>query len=95
MVMFVTQALLFFDVQASNITTMALTLSTFPFISLALESVLGLIEVSSLGPNKLVRSVLIVFGYVWSTHLSHIHSRLFTLGLGVEQVGKYTDPNSW
>lgn len=64
MVMFVAQALFFFGVQASNMTTMALTLLAFPFISLALELVLGRIKLSSLGPYELVGFVLIAIGYV-------------------------------
>ncbi len=38
MVMFVAQALFFFGVQASNMTTISLTLLAFPFISLALDT---------------------------------------------------------
>jgi drug/metabolite transporter (DMT)-like permease len=64
MVMFVAQALFFFGVQASNITTMALTLLAFPFISLVLELVLGRVKLSSLGLHDLVGFILIALGYV-------------------------------
>jgi drug/metabolite transporter (DMT)-like permease len=64
MVMFVAQALFFFGVQASNMTTMGLTLLAFPFISLALEIGLGRIQLSSLGFRDVVGFVLIVIGYV-------------------------------
>ncbi len=64
MVMFVAQALFFFGVQISNMTTMALTLLAFPFISLILELVLGRIKVSSLGVYDLIGFVLIAAGYV-------------------------------
>jgi len=64
MVMFVAQALFFFGVQISNMTTMALTLLAFPFISLILELVLGRIKVSSLGVYDLIGFVPIAAGYV-------------------------------
>jgi drug/metabolite transporter (DMT)-like permease len=64
MVMFVAQALFFFGVRAANMTTMALTLLAFPFISLALELALGRIQPSSLGGHDLVGFLLIAAGYV-------------------------------
>ena len=63
MVMFVAQALFFFGVQASNMTTISLTLLAFPFISLALELILGRVEWSSLGMYELVGFALIAAGY--------------------------------
>ncbi len=64
MVMFVAQALFFFGVQASNMTTISLTLLAFPFISLFLELLLGRVELSSLGLREWVGFVLIAVGYV-------------------------------
>ncbi len=64
MVMFVAQALFFFGVQAANMTTMALTLLAFPFISLLLELALGRMKLSSLGIYDLVGFILIAVGYV-------------------------------
>lgn len=64
MVMFVAQAVFFFGVRASSMTTMGLTLLAFPFISLALELALGRIKLSSLGVRDLVAFVLIAAGYV-------------------------------
>ena len=64
MVMFVAQALFFFGVQASNITTISLTLLAFPFISLALELILGRVKWSSLGIHELAGFTLIAVGYV-------------------------------
>ena len=64
MVMFVAQALFFFGVQASNMTTISLTLLAFPFISLALELILGRVKWSSLGIYELVGFTLIAVGYV-------------------------------
>ncbi len=64
MVMFMAQALFFFGVQVSNITTIALTLLAFPFISLILELALGRIKLSSLGMYDLVGFILIAVGYV-------------------------------
>lgn len=64
MVMFVAQSLFFFGVQASNMTTMALTLLAFPFISLILEIALGRVKLSSLGIYDLVGFLLIAVGYI-------------------------------
>jgi hypothetical protein len=64
LVMFVAQALFFFGVQASNMTTMGLTLLAFPFISLILEIAVGRIKLSSLGMRELIGFVLIALGYV-------------------------------
>ena len=64
MVMFVAQAIYFFGVQASNMTTMALTMLAFPFISLILELMLGRIKLSSLGFYDLAGFALVVAGYV-------------------------------
>ena len=64
MVMFGAQLLFFLGVRVSNITTMALTLLTSPFISLILEFVLGRIALSSLGFRDLIGFALIVVGYV-------------------------------
>lgn len=64
MVMFVAQALFFFGVQASNMTTLALTLLAFPFISLLLELALGRVKLSSLGIYDLVGFILVAVGYV-------------------------------
>jgi hypothetical protein len=64
MVMFVAQAIYFFGVQASNMTTMALTMLAFPFISLILELILGRIRLSSLSIYDLVGFALVVAGYV-------------------------------
>jgi hypothetical protein len=64
MVMFVAQALFFFGVRAANMTTMALTLLAFPFISLILEIALGRIKLASLGSRDLIAFVLIAIGYV-------------------------------
>ena len=64
MVMFVAQLLFFLGVRVSNMTTMALTLLAFPFISLILEIVLGRIALSSLGIRHLIGFALIVVGYV-------------------------------
>ncbi len=64
MVMFVAQAVYFYGVQASNMTTMALTMLAFPFISLILELILGRIKLSSLGIYDLAGFALVVAGYV-------------------------------
>jgi len=64
MVMFVAQAIYFYGVQASNMTTMALTMLAFPFISLTLELILGRVKLSSLGIYDLAGFVLVVAGYV-------------------------------
>jgi drug/metabolite transporter (DMT)-like permease len=64
LVMFVAQAIFFFGVQVSSITTMSLTLMAFPIISLILELVLGRVKVSSLGMYDLVGFVLMVAGYM-------------------------------
>jgi hypothetical protein len=64
MVMFVAQAIYFFGVQASNMTTMALTMLAFPFISLILELLLGRVKLSSLGIYDLAGFALMVAGYV-------------------------------
>lgn len=64
MVMFVAQALFFFGVQLSNMTTMTLTLLALPFITLLLELSLGRIKVSSLGLYDLIGFALISIGYV-------------------------------
>ncbi len=64
MVMFVAQALFFFGVQASNMTTISLTLLAFPFISLALELIVGRVEWSSLGIYELAGFALIAVGYI-------------------------------
>ena len=64
MVMFVAQALFFFGVQLSNMTTMTLTLLALPFITLGLELLLGRIKVSSLGMHDLIGFILISAGYV-------------------------------
>ena len=64
MVMFVAQAIFFFGVQVSSITTVSLTLLAFPIISLILELVLGRVKVSSLGIYDLVGFMLMVAGYV-------------------------------
>lgn len=63
MVMFVAQALFFFGVQLSTMTTMTLTLLALPFITLLLEIILGRIKVSSLGLYDLIGFVLITIGY--------------------------------
>ena len=63
MVMFVAQAIYFFGVQVSNMTTMAYTMLAFPFISLILELVLGRIKLSSLGIYDLAGFALVVAGY--------------------------------
>ena len=64
MVMFVAQAIYFYGVQASNMTTMALTMLAFPFISLILELILGRIKLSSLGASDLAGFALVVAGYI-------------------------------
>ena len=64
MVMFVAQALFFFGVQLSNMTTMTLTLLALPFITLLLELSLGRIKLSSLGMHDLIGFILISIGYV-------------------------------
>lgn len=64
MVMFVAQALFFFAVQTSSMTTMSLTLLAFPIISLILELVLGRVKFSSLGMYDLAGFALMVVGYV-------------------------------
>ncbi len=64
MVMFVAQAVYFFAVQASNMTTLAYTTLAFPIISLALELVLGRVKLSSLGMHDLAGFALLVAGYV-------------------------------
>lgn len=64
LVMFVAQAVFFFGVRASNMTTMGLTLLAFPFISLALETALGRIKLSSLGLRDVIAFALIAIGYV-------------------------------
>jgi len=64
MVMFVAQAVFFFGVQVSSMTTMAYTMLAFPFISLILELVLGRIKLSSLGIYDLAGFALVVAGYV-------------------------------
>lgn len=64
MVMFVAQFLFFLGVRVSNMTTMALTLLAFPFISLVLEIILGRISLSTLGIRDLIGLALIVVGYV-------------------------------
>lgn len=64
MVMFVAQAIYFYGVRVSNMTTMALTMLAFPFISLILEVLLGRIKLSSLGIYDLAGFVLVVAGYV-------------------------------
>ncbi len=64
MVMFVAQAIFFFGVQLSNMTTMAYTMLAFPFITLLLELVLGRIKLSSLGIYDLAGFALVVAGYV-------------------------------
>ena len=64
MVMFVAQAVYFFGVQVSNMTTMAYTTLAFPIISLALELVLGRVKLSSLGIHDLSGFALLVAGYV-------------------------------
>ena len=64
MVMFVAQAIFFFGVRVSSITTMSLTLMAFPIISLILELVLGRVKASSLGMYDLIGFVLMVAGYV-------------------------------
>jgi drug/metabolite transporter (DMT)-like permease len=64
MVMFVAQAIFFFGVQVSSMTTMSLTLLAFPIISLILELVLGRVKLSSLGIYDLVGFALMVVGYV-------------------------------
>ena len=63
-VMFVAQAIFFFGVQVSSMTTMALTLLAFPITSLILELVLGRVKLSSLGIFNLVGFALMVAGYV-------------------------------
>lgn len=63
MVMFVAQALFFFGVQLSNMTTMTLTLLALPFITLLLELLLGRIKLSSLGIYDLIGFLLITLGY--------------------------------
>jgi drug/metabolite transporter (DMT)-like permease len=64
MVMFVAQALFFFGVQLSNMTTMTLTLLALPFITLILELILGRVKLSSLGIYDLIGFALISIGYV-------------------------------
>lgn len=64
MVMFVAQALFFYGVRLSNMTTMTLTLLALPFITLLLEVLLGRIELSSLGWRELLGFALISAGYV-------------------------------
>lgn len=64
MVMFVAQAIYFFGVQASNMTTMVYTLFAFPFVSLILVLVLGRVKLSSLGIYDAVGFVLMAAGYV-------------------------------
>ncbi len=64
MVMFVAQALFFFGVQLSNMTSMTLTLLALPFITLLLELLLGRIKLSSLGLYDLIGFILISTGYV-------------------------------
>ena len=63
MVMFVAQAVYFFGVQISNMTTMAYTLLAFPVISLIVELILGRVKLSSLGVYDLVGFGLMVAGY--------------------------------
>ena len=64
MVMFVAQLIFFFAVKVSNLTTVSLTLLAFPFVSLALEIILGRVKLSSLGWYELIGFALIVAGYV-------------------------------
>ena len=64
MVMFVAQVIYFFGVRASNMTTMALTMLAFPFISLILELVVGRVRLSSLGMHDVAGFALVVAGYV-------------------------------
>ena len=64
MVMFAAQAVYFFGVQASNMTTMAYTMLAFPFISLLLELGLGRVKFSSLGIHDLAGFALLIAGYV-------------------------------
>jgi hypothetical protein len=64
MVMFVAQAIFFFGVRVSNMTTMALTMLAFPFISLILELVVGRVKLSSLGIYDLAGFALVAAGYV-------------------------------
>jgi drug/metabolite transporter (DMT)-like permease len=64
MVMFLAQAVFFFGVQVSSITTVSLTLIAFPMISLILELVLGRVKLSSLGMYDLVGFLLMVAGYM-------------------------------
>jgi hypothetical protein len=64
MVMFVAQLIFFLGVQVSNVTTMALTLLAFPIISLILEIIVGMVELSSLGIYDRVGFMLMVAGYV-------------------------------
>jgi drug/metabolite transporter (DMT)-like permease len=63
MVMFVAQAIFFFGVRLSSLTTMTLTLLALPFITLALELFVGRIKPSSLGLRDLLSFVLITLGY--------------------------------
>jgi uncharacterized membrane protein len=64
MVMFVAQAVYFFGVQVSNMTTMAYTMLAFPVISLILELILGRVKLSSLGIHDLAGFALLVVGYL-------------------------------
>ncbi len=64
MVMFVAQVIFFYGVQVSNMTTMALTLLAFPFISLILEIIVGRVKLSSLGIYDFVGFALIAVGYI-------------------------------
>ena len=63
MVMFVAQAIFFYGVHLSSLTTMTITLLALPFITLALELFLGRIKPSSLGLRDLLGFVLITLGY--------------------------------
>ena len=62
--MLIALAICFFGVHASNVTTMALTMLAFPFISLIVELILGRVKLSSLGFYGLVGLARVVAGYV-------------------------------
>ena len=64
LVMFLAQAIFFFGVRLSSMTTMTLTMLALPFVTLLFELILGRTKLSSLGMHDLIGFALISIGYV-------------------------------